>query len=159
MIDAFRLLEHRRLVLVGSGPEIRRLTGTAPSNVTFLFEVTDAELGHLYQSCRALVAVSFEDFGLTPLEAAQAGKPSVVLSAGGYLETMVKDVTAVFVERPTGVDVAAGILQLETQSWDDRSIRAHAELFSESVFIERLTATVGAVVRDGMTAPSKDAFP
>ena len=48
--------------------------------------IDDAELRWLYSHCRALVAPSYEDFGLTPVEAASFGKPTVALRAGGYLD-------------------------------------------------------------------------
>jgi hypothetical protein len=63
------LCEHR-LVVAGAGPELDRLRVLAGANVTFLGEVDEAELCWLYANCAGLVAASYEDYGLTPLEAA-----------------------------------------------------------------------------------------
>jgi glycosyltransferase involved in cell wall biosynthesis len=55
----------------------------------FVPNISDGRLAWLYRLTNALVALSHEDFGLTPLEAASFGKPSVVLRWGGFLETQV----------------------------------------------------------------------
>ena len=43
-----------------------------------------------------LVAASYEDFGLTPLEAAAFGKPTAALRFGGFLDTVSEGETGVF---------------------------------------------------------------
>ncbi len=70
------------LVVVGTGPEAERLRALAPPNVTFLGSIDDPTLRWLYQSCAGLVAASFEDFGLTPVEAAGFGKPTAARPLG-----------------------------------------------------------------------------
>ena len=61
-------------------------------------------------SSRALIAASYEDFGLTPIEAAVSGKPSIVLRWGGFLDTVVEDSTGVFFDRPEPAAIAAAQL-------------------------------------------------
>src|SRR5439155_10765056 len=79
----------RRLVVVGTGPEEARLRALAGPTVTFLGWRLDAEIAALYARCRALLFPAVEDFGITPLEAAAPGRPTIALAAGGALETMV----------------------------------------------------------------------
>ncbi len=100
----------QRLVVVGEGPGRAALEASLPGNVRLLGEVSDARLRWLYASCAGLVAASREDFGLTPVEAAAFGKPVAALRWGGYLDTVVPDVTGVFFERP--------------DAWRDRGRRA-----------------------------------
>ena len=71
---AFGLLPGQRLVVVGSGPLADQITSTSPPNVTVLGRVSDANLRWLYSSSSGLVAASYEDFGLTPVEAASFGR-------------------------------------------------------------------------------------
>ena len=85
-----------RLVVAGDGPEEQSLRTIAGPNVTFTGRVSDAELRGLYASCRALVAASHEDFGLTPLEAACFGKPTAALRWGGFLDTLEEEKTYEF---------------------------------------------------------------
>jgi glycosyltransferase involved in cell wall biosynthesis len=73
----------RRLVVVGTGPEEARLRALAGPTVTFLGWRPDAEVAGLYARCRALLFPAVEDFGITPLEAAAAGRPTIAMAAGG----------------------------------------------------------------------------
>ena len=90
VIGAFASLPGERLVVVGSGPLERVLRRAAGGNVTLLGAVSDEELRWLYRESIATVAASYEDFGLTPLEAAGFGRPSAVLRWGGFLDTVVE---------------------------------------------------------------------
>jgi glycosyltransferase involved in cell wall biosynthesis len=101
VIAAFEVLPSARLVIVGDGPESRRLQALAGPNVRFLGRVTDGELRWLYSQCEGLVAAAFEDFGLTPIEAAICGKPTAALRAGGFLDTVVDGQTGVFFDTLT----------------------------------------------------------
>lgn len=112
VVRAFADLPRERLVVVGDGPEQRRLKAAAGPNVTFAGRVTDAQLRWLYGACLALIAASREDFGLTPLEAASFGKPSAVLRGGGYLDTVVGHETGLFFDVATPRSVAATVQQL-----------------------------------------------
>lgn len=97
-----QLLPNQRLIVVGS----ETVTGSTSSRVRALGTVSDAQLRWLYSSCGAVVSVAREDFGLTPLEANEFGKPTIVLRYGGYLDTTIEGVSGVFVEEATAEAVA-----------------------------------------------------
>ncbi len=138
VVAAMRTLRGERLVVAGDGPERERLARAAGANVTFLGTVTDDELRWLYRNCAAVVAASFEDFGLTPLEAAAYGKPAAVLAWGGFLDTMMPGVTGQFFGRPEPSAIAGALDDVLAAQWDGRAIRAHAQGFSQARFVERL---------------------
>jgi glycosyltransferase involved in cell wall biosynthesis len=138
IVSAFRLLPDRHLVLVGDGPIAPRLRAGAPQNVLFRSRVSDAELRWLYSSCRALVAASYEDFGLTPLEAAAFGKPAAVLRWGGFLDTVVEGETGLFFDSPEPESIARVLGRLEATDFSRRRIVAHVERFSEANFIRSM---------------------
>jgi len=144
VVAAFADEPRRRLVVVGSGPEKPRLVAMAGDNVMFVESITDGQLAWLYRRSRALLAISYEDFGLTPLEAAAFGKPSLVLRWGGYVETMVENLTAVFVEVPEAAHVRQAMEQLDAREWDADRIREHAARFHEDVFVEHIRELVKA---------------
>ena len=75
VVAAFEHLPDERLVVVGEGPGRRALEQARPPNVELYSNLTDARLRWLYANCQALVAASYEDFGLTPLEAVRSGGP------------------------------------------------------------------------------------
>jgi glycosyltransferase involved in cell wall biosynthesis len=142
VVDALALRPRDRLVLVGSGPDEARLRKAAGPNVRFLSSVSDEVLRWLYSTCAAVVAASYEDFGLTPLEAASFGKPAVVLRFGGFRDTVRENETGLFFDVPTPDAIAAALAKVSTTSWDADTIRVHAAAFSEQRFIERLRSLV-----------------
>ncbi|HWB86670.1 MAG TPA: glycosyltransferase [Bryobacteraceae bacterium] len=78
----------RRLLIVGDGPEYRKLRRMAGSTVEFCGRVSAEQLRVLYAECRALLLPGEEDFGIAPVEALASGKPVIALSRGGVLETV-----------------------------------------------------------------------
>ena len=144
-LEAVRDLPDERLVVVGSGPLAEQLAAQAPANVRMLSGLSDAQLRWTYGHATALVAPSHEDFGLTPLEAASFGKPTLALHAGGYLDTIDPSVNGMFFEAPRPDDIRAAIIAGRDRAWDADAIRAHADLFSEARFISRLRREVAAL--------------
>lgn len=142
VVAAFAGLASERLVVVGSGPEATRLRAAAPSNVIFLGSVSDEELRWLYARSAGLVSASYEDYGLTPLEAASFGKPSAVLRAGGFLDTVADGSSGIFFDRPEPSSIEDAVRTLVRRPWRDRDLRARVERFSEDRFISRLRSIV-----------------
>jgi len=142
IVEAFDRLRDQRLVVVGSGPARAALAESASTNVSFLGSADDSELRWLYESCSGLVAASYEDYGLTPLEAAAFGKPSAVLRWGGFLDTVVEGQTGVFFDEPKADDIHAALVGMLARSWDGTRLRRHAASFSEENFIGRLRTVV-----------------
>jgi glycosyltransferase involved in cell wall biosynthesis len=143
---AFARLPDQRLVVVGDGPERERLRASAPANVEFRTRLSDGELRWCYEQSAGLVAASHEDFGLTVLEAAAAGRPVAALRAGGYLETVRADTTGVLFDLPTPDAIAAAIAELRTRQWDLHVIRAHADRFAPDRFRSSLQSVVGELL-------------
>lgn len=132
----------RRLLIAGVGPEEETLRKLAGRNTTFLGFVSEEELPVLYGGARALLFPQEEDFGITPLEAAACGKPTIALRAGGAVETIKEFRTGVFFEEQTIEALAQAIQQFETAYWDPKLIRRHAERFSEKLFERRIQRVI-----------------
>lgn len=148
-VDAFRGLPER-LVVIGSGPMAEELARSLPGNVRMLSGLADAEMRWAYAHAQALVAPSYEDFGLTPLEAGAYGKPTLALRAGGYLDTVEQGVNGTFFEQATPSAIAAAVRDNRDAPWDSDRIRAHVEKFSETRFhdeVRRRVAELAAVGR------------
>jgi len=146
VVNAMRQLPHLKLAVVGRGPERGNLMAIAPPNVTFLQDLTDGQMRLVYERCLALVAASHEDFGLTPLEAASFGKPSAVLRAGGFLDTMVEGATATFFSTVQPEDIAAAVKRLCAKAWSPEYLKRHAERFSEAQFTSTLRDHIDEVL-------------
>jgi glycosyltransferase involved in cell wall biosynthesis len=97
-----------------------------------------------------LVAASFEDYGLTPLEAAMFGKPTVALRAGGYLDTVAEGTSGVFFDELTPAAIADAVAETDEFDWAPADILVHADRFSPKRFQRRIRAAVA----DGSTEAS-----
>lgn len=145
VIEAVRGTRHR-LVVVGSGPEARRLQATAPDNVIMMAGLTDAQMTYAYANARALIAPSFEDYGLTPLEAGLQGTPTLALQAGGYLDTIEPGVNGAFFGKATADQIRAAIERFDPAAYRPDAIQAHVSQFSEQRFAQRLRDEVARLV-------------
>ncbi|MDQ3553102.1 MAG: glycosyltransferase [Chloroflexota bacterium] len=124
----------RELVVVGDGPERRRLESLAGPTVRFLGHVSRAELQDLVARCHAYVLPGVEDFGIAPVEAMAAGKPVVAFRGGGARETVVEGVTGVFFDRPEAGSLADALERLDAISIDGSAVRTNARRFDVEVF-------------------------
>jgi glycosyltransferase involved in cell wall biosynthesis len=146
----------RRLLVVGTGPEEARLRALAGPTVEFLGWRDDREVAGLFARCRAVLFPAVEDYGIVPLEAAAAGRPTIALARGGALETMIglddphHAPTAVFFGEQTVDAVVAAMRRFESAeaSFEPKALRARAELFDRARFKDRLSEYVAARWRE-----------
>jgi glycosyltransferase involved in cell wall biosynthesis len=133
----------RRLIVVGSGPEASRLAALAGPTVQLVGWRSDAEVADLYARCRALLFTAVEDFGIVPLEAAAAGRPTIALRRGGVLDTMVpldadggEPPTALFYDEQTVDALADAIGRFEhlADRFEPAALRARAQRFDRPRF-------------------------
>jgi len=148
VVAAFEHLPDQRLVVVGEGPGRKALEQVRPSNVELFSNLTDARLRWLYANCQALVAASFEDFGLTPLEAGSFGRPTIALRWGGFLDTVEPGVSGLFFDQPTADRIAQAIKEGVSHEWDTDAIKAHAATFDAATFRTRVLEVVQAQLGD-----------
>ncbi|MDQ6929405.1 MAG: glycosyltransferase [Candidatus Eremiobacteraeota bacterium] len=135
-----------KLLVAGVGPaqeELRALA--AGTTTTMLGYVDDAELNRLLGAATAAVLPGSEDFGLVPLEAAAAGRPTIAFNGGGARETIVAGRTGEFFDDPEPRSLAAAMQSFQPERYDSQGLRAHAERFSPEQFIARLHEIVDEV--------------
>lgn len=136
LAEAFRRLPEHRLLVVGTSTLVDR-----PANVRTLGFVSDAQLRWLYANARALISVSREDFGLTPIEANAFGTPVLLLRAGGFLDSTDEGVSGLFIDESSIESVVAAVSTFP-KLWDRNAIRRHATRFSPENFGKRILAIV-----------------
>ena len=142
VIDAFRQLPDERLVIVGKGPLGEALRRELPGNARMLEGISDGELAWAYANAKALIAPSFEDYGLTPLEAGALGTPTLALRAGGYLDTVEAGTNGQFFDRSEPALIADAVRNYQARTTDPDRIRRHVEQFSEARFHAELQRAV-----------------
>lgn len=138
-----------RLLIAGSGPaEASLRTMAKGTTTTMLGYVSDVRLNELLRNARAAIVPGEEDFGLVPLEAAAAGRPTIAYRGGGALETIVEGDTGAFFDDANAESLAGALRTFDASHFDPQHLRKHAEKFAPSQFIERLHAIVAQVYRE-----------
>jgi glycosyltransferase involved in cell wall biosynthesis len=141
----------RPLVVIGQGPERRRLERLAGPTVRFLGWQPDAVIRDHLRRCRALLFPGEEDFGIVPVEALACGAPVIALGRGGAAETVDDRVGRLYRE-PTPNDLAAALAAWEAEGCpaDHAAARRRAEAFATTRFQERMRNLVRAVLAHGV---------
>jgi glycosyltransferase involved in cell wall biosynthesis len=150
-VEAFNRLR-RPLLVVGDGPDWRRLRRLAGPYVRFTGRVSDAQAATLLTQARALVVTATEEFGIAAVEAQAAGRPVIALAEGGVRETVVEGVTGTFYGEPTVVALMEAVEGFDTSAVDPAACRANAERFDLGHFRHGLRAVV-AEATAGERAP------
>ncbi len=115
-----------KLLIAGTGPAERSLRERAKGTTTTLLGyVPDARLNELMGNARAAIVPGEEDFGLVPLEAAAAGRPTIAFRGGGALETIVEGETGVVLRRSHCRIARGGDARLRLSRVSMRSACAH----------------------------------
>ena len=134
-----------RLVIVGMGPEEQRLRNRLRPNMRLVTGISDAQLRWVYAHAEQLLAPSLEDFGLTPLECAAFGHPTLALRAGGYLDTIVEGRTGLFFDRSEPAAIRGALVASSRMDWSASDLTAHADRFTPGPFHARLQEEVAAL--------------
>jgi glycosyltransferase involved in cell wall biosynthesis len=139
---------NRRLIVIGSGSDAKRIRRLAGQNITFLGNVEDGELREHYRRARALIFPGEEDFGITPLEAMACGRPVIAFGRGGVLETVVEGRTGLFFHEDSEASLLAAVDKFEGMSFTIPDARRRAEQFSKSSFIKQIRGFIEARLKE-----------
>lgn len=149
VIDAFRSMPDRILIISGDGPDRARLERSAPANVRFLGHLPQPDLIALLQRSRALITAADEDLGLTPLEAQACGTPTIALRKGGYLETVTEGVSGIFFDTDNPADITRAVERFEgTPLASPAQLREGMRVHSSEQFRERFEAIVARTLKE-----------
>lgn len=148
-IDAFSR-NGRKLLVVGDGPERKRLEASAGANISFVGKLSFGELKKTMATCRALIFPGQEDFGIIPVEVQASGRPVIALGAGGALETVIDGETGVLFAQSTVAGLQSAIERFEAATWDEAAAArcvANAARFGEARFRGEIAAVIGEMQR------------
>jgi glycosyltransferase involved in cell wall biosynthesis len=145
-VRAFNMLR-KPLVVVGDGPELRRLRRLAGPTVTLTGRLTDEDVAHLLASSRALVVTAAEEFGIAAVEALASGRPVIALAAGGVRESVRAGETGAYYERDDPQALADVVESFDPASIDPAACVAAAQRFGTERFQAELKEIVARAVR------------
>ena len=140
IVEAFNKMPDKKLVVIGDGPDFKKIKKLAKENILLLGYQPDEVLVDYMQRAKAFVFAAEEDFGITPVEAQACGTPVIAFGKGGALET----INGLTSNLPTGVFYnhqtidslvdAVYEFELNIQRFTSQSCRRNAEKFGVERF-------------------------
>ncbi|OAJ35029.1 glycosyltransferase family 4 protein [Piscirickettsia salmonis] len=146
IVEAFSKMPNQKLIVLGDGPDFKKIAAKAGSNVQLLGYQKFAVLKSYMQRAKAFVFAAEEDFGIIPVEAQACGTPVIAYKKGGVLETIQGYGES---EKPTGIFFdnqsvesiisAVTIFEKNESKFEPEACRKNAELFSEQLFKDKFS--------------------
>ena len=143
---AFARMPHRRLKIVGEGPDLAKVAGLRAPNVEVLGFQPDDRVRDLLVGAEAYMFAGIEDFGITAVEAQAVGTPVIAYRAGGLTETVVglhrpSPTGLFFTEQSEGAIVeAVEAFERNRHAFTADACIANAQRFSERRFRDSFAA-------------------
>ena len=136
IVETFAETPDRELIVIGDGPEMKKIKAKATSNVSILGYQPFETVAHYMQHARAFIFAAEEDFGIVPVEAQACGTPVIAYGKGGALETVVSGETGLFFYDQTAESIKNAVRSFESihTRFSAERIRKNAERFSKERF-------------------------
>ncbi len=149
IVEAFREMPDKKLVVIGDGPEHRKIQALAGDNVEILgFQGDDVLIDHLRRA-KAFIFAAQEDFGILPVEAQACGTPVIAYGVGGARETVKDKTTGLLFEEQTVESLVSAVERFERlqPNFNVAAIRHNAEGFSAERFRTEISRHVEELLR------------
>ncbi len=127
------------LIIIGEGPEQKKLKKRAKPNIKFLGWVDNSELSKYYSEARAFIFPGEEDFGITPVEAQASGTPVIGYGRGGICETVIDGETGILFNNQDSGSLIEAIKNFESSNigFNQEKILQNSRKFSKDEFEKR----------------------
>ncbi|HEX7964053.1 MAG TPA: glycosyltransferase [Candidatus Saccharimonadales bacterium] len=135
------------LTVVGDGPEHNRLERLAGQSVTFAPPADDQAVARYMAAAQGFIFASFDDFGVTPVEAMAAGTPVIAYKAGGAFDYVEEGKTGLFFDEQTPESLAKTLKTFDPTQFKPEIIRKKAEEFSPAVFRQKMLALIDSAIK------------
>lgn len=149
IVEAFASMPDRRLVVIGDGPEFKRIHARGAPNVQFLGQQPFEVLRDYLRRARAFVFAAEEDFGIAPMEAQACGTPVIAYGKGAVRETL-QDLdsampTGIFFQEQTASSIVEAVERFERKAMmiSPAACRANALRFAPERFRRELADVIG----------------
>ncbi len=149
----------KRLVVIGTGPELAEIRAIAGPNVEILGEQPNAVVEDYMARAKAFVYAACEDFGIALVEAQACGTPVIAYSAGGALETVLdirnhpSEGTGLFFGEQTEGSLMEAVDRFEElrSQFNPQAGPEQASKFAPEVFQERYRHFIDECYREFLT--------
>ncbi|MCA9139344.1 MAG: glycosyltransferase [Planctomycetales bacterium] len=146
VVRAFAKMPDKKLVVIGDGPEMKKVKSGATPNVTFEGHQPFPALCQRMGQAKGFVFAALEDFGIMPVEAQACGTPVIAYGRGGSVETVADGRTGVLFSDQTEQSIVQAIERFESLSFAPEVCREHSLQFSEQTFRDKFSAYVDRVL-------------
>ena len=137
------------LMVVGEGPELKKLKAIAGPTVTFKGFVEGEKLEKIFTNTKALINCAIEeDFGMVTIEVASRGIPTIGFSSGGLLETIMVQKTGLFFHQHTVESLTEAINKFEQMKFNKLVCHNYAKKFSDERFAKQIKAIINYYVKN-----------
>jgi glycosyltransferase involved in cell wall biosynthesis len=145
IVEAFRQMPDKKLIVIGDGPEMKAIRERQTSNIELLGFVDNKTTANTIQDAKALIFAAEEDFGIVPVEAQACGTPVIAYGKGGARETVIESETGYFFAEQSPESIIEAVKAFEAQPpLDPEKIRQNAERFAKERFKAVLKSFVDA---------------
>lgn len=126
------LMTQRHLVVIGDGPEHKKLMKLAKDSdlVKFLSFMKKEKLATYLSEAKGYLFPSLEPFGIAPVEALAVGCPVIAYGVGGAKDYVEDGKNGILFEEQTTKSLAEAILKFEKMKFDPKKVSKTADKFS-----------------------------
>ena len=151
IIRAFNKLPEKKLIIIGTGPELARLKMIAKKNILFIGRVTDQKKFDILRGAEGFIQASKEDFGISAVEAQACGIPVIAFGEGGALETVIDvqsngNPTGVFFPKQSEDEIIKKIIEFSKLEFDRADCIKNAKKFSGENFRYKMLNQINSLI-------------
>ena len=130
------LMTQRKLVVIGEGPEHKKLVKMAKDSglIEFLPLMDKKQLAKYIAGAKGYLFPSLEPFGIAPVEALAVGCPVIAFSEGGSRDYIIDGKNGTFFSEQTAKSLAEAILRFEKIKFNREKVAKTAKSFSVDRF-------------------------
>lgn len=132
----------KKLVVVGSGPELKNLKKIAKPNIKFTGYISNLKYIKLLQGAKAFIFAAYEDFGIVLVEAMASGTPVIAYGKGGATETVIDKNTGVLFHFQSSNAIVKAIKKFEKLNIKQSDCTNQAKNFSLKIFNNKIKNTI-----------------
>ena len=137
--EAFSGMPGKRLLIIGEGPEEKKIKSKSAVNVEFLGYQSREKLREYMQKAKAFVFAAEEDFGIMMIEALSCGTPVIAFNKGGASETIIENETGILFNDQNPLAIAGSVKRFEqSSSFDPVKLNQYAKQFDRKIFEEKI---------------------
>ncbi|HET8992047.1 MAG TPA: glycosyltransferase, partial [Candidatus Saccharimonadales bacterium] len=133
------------LVVIGDGPDHKRLEKLGGRSTTYLTNVNDHDMALHFQSSVGFIMPNADDFGIVAVEAMSAGTPVIAYNGGGAQDYMLPNKTGILFNKQNIKSLTSAIESASSKNFNHDLIAEHAAQFSASSFRKNMKDFVTSV--------------